>query len=54
MIHKHCFSVSAMEQMKRTKTIVCPKLDCGKKISEFELRETMGKDYEEIEKIERA
>jgi hypothetical protein len=54
MIHRHCLSETAVTQIKKTKTIVCPKPDCRKQIQDWELRDNMGNDYEEIEKILRA
>ena len=54
MINKHCLAETAVTQIKKTKTIVCPKPDCRKQIQDWELRDNMGNDYEEIEKILRA
>lgn len=54
LLHKHCLSETAVHQIKKTKTIVCPKPDCKKQVQDWELREYMGNDYEEVEKIVQA
>ena len=54
MIHKQCLSETAVQQIKKSKTICCPKVDCRKQIQDWELRDYMGRDYEELEKIIQA
>jgi hypothetical protein len=49
MIHRQCLSETAVQQIKKNKTICCPKADCKKKIQDWELRDYMGKDCEELE-----
>jgi hypothetical protein len=51
VIHRKCLSETAVQQTKNSKMICCPKVDCKKQIQDWELRENMGKDYEELEKI---
>jgi hypothetical protein len=54
MIHRQCLSETAVQQIKKSKIICCPKADCKKQIQDYELRDLMGKDYEELEKIIQA
>jgi hypothetical protein len=54
LIHRHCLSETAVLQIKKTKQVVCPKPDCRKTVHDWELRENMGRDYEEIDKIIQA
>jgi hypothetical protein len=54
MIHRQCLSETAVKQIKKSKMICCPRPDCKKQIQDWELRDYMGKDYEEVEKFIQA
>ncbi len=49
LIHKHCLSEAVFVQVKQKKSqIICPKQGCNMPLQDWELRENMGSDYEEL------
>jgi hypothetical protein len=53
LIHKNCLKDNAMKSIRNGLSCVkCPKNDCNKQISDFEIRETIGvENYKEIENL---